>query len=376
MNQMTDLKLNPLSRIPVSQPLRCELILSRTVVELPDARFVDLLLGLSAPTPHRAVTAWVARTLQISDASADEVVADLVAADVLVDAHAAAGDARHALWIEHGWGQALQLHYETRELDFADADAGGSQFDMAANVRAMFAREGKPVLWKRYPLAPVVELPAPDARRDEPVAATIQRAHAAAAGAGGELDLRELATMLHVGSVAIGWRRRAIEQLTDDKLDEFLLYSSWSQVETYVAAHAIPGLDAGLYHYDLERHRLARVADCTRAEVVALAADQRDAGDGACAILLTAVWPRYMYRYRHARAYRNLLVNLAELDERYRMLAAALGYAARVFADVDRRRSQRLLASAYYDEGVMSVIVPQRNGREATPSCQPCSIAH
>lgn len=120
-------------------------------------------------------------------------------------------------------------------------------------------------------------------------------------------------------------RLRKEAEATYESNSGVLLNSAFSALETYFFAFSVDGLEPGLYHYDPRGHRavLLRRGDLTD-EVVTMCIGQDRPRGAACAFVITAVWERYMFRYRHPRAYRTLLINVAELAHKYILLATAL----------------------------------------------------
>jgi SagB-type dehydrogenase family enzyme len=104
----------------------------------------------------------------------------------------------------------------------------------------------------------------------------------------------------------------------------WLRHSSYCALETTVFVFDVEGIAPGIYDYDIRQHQLVlRKAGLFRAELGKLCIGQMHAGKGAAAFVVSAVWARYMKRYPHARAYRNLFINTAELVHKYIIAATA-----------------------------------------------------
>lgn len=100
-------------------------------------------------------------------------------------------------------------------------------------------------------------------------------------------------------------------------------------VEAYVMALNVEGLEAGTYHFQAERHILERVnAKASPALASAYCADQPYAGEAAAIFIMTAVFARTMWKYRHPRAYRVVLLEAGHLGQTFCLTATRLGLGA------------------------------------------------
>ena len=101
--------------------------------------------------------------------------------------------------------------------------------------------------------------------------------------------------------------------------------------EVYVAALDVDGLAPGLYHYDAKDHTLAQLragsASRMRKQVLRLTVGQTHAARAGAVCFMTAVFPRSMYKYRSARAYRVVTLETGHLGQTFCLLATWLGLA-------------------------------------------------
>jgi len=99
-------------------------------------------------------------------------------------------------------------------------------------------------------------------------------------------------------------------------------------VEVYLMALRVEGLAAGIYHYHPLEHRLAALNVAASPELAArYCADQRYTGQAAALFLMTAVFPRTMWKYHKARAYRVVLLDAGHLGQTFCLTATDLGLA-------------------------------------------------
>ena len=98
--------------------------------------------------------------------------------------------------------------------------------------------------------------------------------------------------------------------------------------EVYLMALRVKGLKAGLYHYHPARHQLTTITtNITRNTAWRYCAYQGYVRNAAALFLMTAVFPRAIWKYRHARAYRVVLLDAGHLCQTFCLVATWLGLA-------------------------------------------------
>jgi len=96
-------------------------------------------------------------------------------------------------------------------------------------------------------------------------------------------------------------------------------------VETYISAHSITGLTAGLYHFDAEHFALDRLRQQDEAEAVAQAClDQKFLAQAAVVFLWTGVFRRVMSKYGD-RGIRYILLDAGHICQNVLIAAEAVG---------------------------------------------------
>jgi SagB-type dehydrogenase family enzyme len=98
--------------------------------------------------------------------------------------------------------------------------------------------------------------------------------------------------------------------------------------EVYVMALRVKGLKRGLYHYDQADHCLETISNSATHEKAWLyCARQHFVRNAAALFIMTAVFPRTMWKYHHARAYRVVLLDAGHLCQTFCLVATWLGLA-------------------------------------------------
>lgn len=96
----------------------------------------------------------------------------------------------------------------------------------------------------------------------------------------------------------------------------FLLNSFYSWLELYIVVQNVTDLPRGIYKYEFERHSLHEVVHGILDEKIASVVQGQSwiGGSGFC-VFVVVDWHRYMWLYRHSRAYINLLIQLGEFSQ-------------------------------------------------------------
>jgi SagB-type dehydrogenase family enzyme len=125
--------------------------------------------------------------------------------------------------------------------------------------------------------------------------------------------------------------------------------------ELYLLARPLPGLAAGVLHYDPEAHALERLGAASPDALPAGALEDGAAGAAPVLLVATAIFERSGHKYRD-RTYRYVLADLGHALENLRVAAGALGLPARFVNAFDEARLARVLGVDEAEEGVLSVI--------------------
>ena len=98
--------------------------------------------------------------------------------------------------------------------------------------------------------------------------------------------------------------------------------------EVYVMALRVKGLRRGLYHYHPQRHELEMISTNATPEKAKLyCAHQSYTRSAAALFLMTAIFPRTMWKYPKGRAYRVVLLETGHLCQTFCLVATWLGLA-------------------------------------------------
>jgi SagB-type dehydrogenase family enzyme len=247
-------------------------------------------------------------------------IRELVRLGLLLPAETVRGRrSRLAAW--KGNLASAYYHAACRDLRFAQGLAAIEEF-----LRERVAPQRRPPGFKRYgsrpgrPL-PESEPPSPDATGLDRVLA---RRRTVREFSRRPVSLEDLAAVVRGTWGRTGW-------LTDRVLGRFATKTSPSAgalhpIECYVLAWNVRGLRAGTYHYDVAGDELRRLrSGSPRESAVRAASGQRWVGGAAFLCVMTAVFPRTLWKYGFEGAYRTLWLDAGHLGQTFSLLATARG---------------------------------------------------
>jgi SagB-type dehydrogenase family enzyme len=128
-------------------------------------------------------------------------------------------------------------------------------------------------------------------------------------------------------------------------------------VEVYLMALRVDGLRAGMYHYRAEDHCLEKMpAEASPRIAREYCADQPYFAEAAALFIMTAVFARTMWKYRHPRGYRVVLLDAGHLGQTFCLTATRLGLAPFSTAALKDTLIERDLGLDGVSESVLYVV--------------------
>lgn len=358
--ETTNFQLNPFFRVRFGEKPVCDLFLDRRTYELPSVQYLRLFAAIKKPLPFTALVIIVCKTFDLDRDEATNVAHDLIEAKILVDSQTDYPElpaVKH--WLKRGWLDALMLHLKSRNLEFADEKTSLPEELKRKMFSDILAREGMPQFWKTYKDVPTSSLPVPT---ELPQVRSFQEVLLSRRSnqpwCSNTVKLQDLANILYYANIeAVRERKAAEAAVKEGRLEGLLWHSAFSALESYVMVFSVENTEPGIYHYDLQNHRLALInLGMHRKSIVKMCIGQAQPYRSACAFVISAVWERYMYRYRHPRAYRNLLVNTAELAQKYLLLATTYRYSQFLTPALNDKFADHLFNVNGYQEAPLYVI--------------------
>ncbi len=111
-------------------------------------------------------------------------------------------------------------------------------------------------------------------------------------------------------------------------------------LEAYLLVQRVDGVDAGLYHYNVQSHALDRLPEPigfdTAAFALRMVAGQHYFSDAAVLLVVAVRFPRSSWKYRrHAKIYRAILLEAGHMSQNLYLCATELGLGAYVTAAIN-----------------------------------------
>ncbi len=176
----------------------------------------------------------------------------------------------------------------------------------------------KPPTYKRYPEAHKIPLSDPVIRGGAPLWEVVQQRRSERRFRDVPLKETDLSQLL--------WAAQGItQQRRDVGLRAAPSAGALYPVETYLVIHDVQGVEAGVYHYDVEHHQLEQLGRGDfRTEIAGAALDQRMAAQASVVFAWTAVFERSKWKYGQ-RAYRYVYLDAGHIAQNTALAAVALG---------------------------------------------------
>lgn len=219
-------------------------------------------------------------------------------------------------WLPH----AAILHFATKDMGFTNSDEVITKL-----LRSYLKESPQPNLFQsssrklRFPAIPLPELPSTNS--DFIRVLLERRTHREFSPA--PLDLERLSALLRYTWGITGFIEAGL-------LGSLPLKTSPSggarhSCEVYVLVLRVTGLSPGLYHYAADKHLLERIsAKVSREKASQYCAGQEWTEGAAALFLITSFFPRSMWKYRFARAYRTIIADAGHLCQTFCLVATYL----------------------------------------------------
>lgn len=131
-------------------------------------------------------------------------------------------------------------------------------------------------------------------------------------------------------------------------------------IDVYPIITNVEGVPAGIYHYNVREHALARLRELQPSEGRSLATafmcGQRHFGAAHVSFVMTARFYRNHWKYRrHHKAYAGILMDAAHLSQTLYLVAAELGLGAFITIAINSKDIERQLELDGVGEGVIAM---------------------
>lgn len=352
------IKRNAYMRLRFGQPPELDLLLEGRTLEVRDRRVLHAIVFSEKAMGCEALEQCLRQSCGQVEGSLEGLLSELLAAQILVPA-----DYRHPLqdaaehWQRRGWLDALVLHLQSRDLVYSDFGSGAFVSERAKGVARRTHEWADRSTEQTAAGAESIGLPPPPPHWSNrlDVLDVMRARRSGAPWTNQPIDKPLLASLLADGNRdALRNRRLARDARGPTDLCDC---SSYTALETYVVCNRVQGVDPGVYQYAVESHQLTPLRSGEfQQELVTLCIGQAKVRGCSVAFLITACWARYYDLYRHARAYRNLLINTAELAHCYILAATAASLSNFITPAFNDEVAEQLVGSSSLEQGPLYLV--------------------
>jgi SagB-type dehydrogenase family enzyme len=258
---------------------------------------------------------------QFSATSVHRTIRQLAAASFLeVEGYVDPRSSAMQAW--RNWSPAADFfHFTTKDVKY--------QIEPTLDDRAIrrhILRDPQPPFFKRYPHSTVIPLPSDDSPAESEFLNVLLRRRTWREFGPAKLTLDALARIL---SLTWGVRKLArIKFLGPVPLKTSPSAGARHPIEGYVIASRVEDLPPGIYHYSSDLHRLEFVKKApTKKRLIRYLGGQWWYGEAPAVFIMTAVFPRNMWKYTYPRSYRSVLLDAGHLCQTLCLVATWLGLA-------------------------------------------------
>lgn len=328
----------------------------------PGLRATSILTGETHPLTREELDALLSVPADGWVPHAGEIMVRLVERGLVVTDERDGLSRREELLAAHQWHPAAALqHALTREhgLDVAPALEVLPEIRAEEGADELIARHGlPPPHFHRVEAQAVHELPL--ARRTDGLYGLLARRRTTRSyDASRPVTEDQLATLLDTVFGAHGCEPlpRGIALLRKTSPSSGALHP----IEAYPLVANVEGVEAGLYHYAVERHALELVSAVERAELGPLVAEftggQSYFADAHVLVVLTARFFRRFWKYRRQeRGYSAIHLEAGHLSQTFYLVATELGLGAFVTVAINAGSIEDRLGLEPFEEGVIAVL--------------------
>jgi len=237
-----------------------------------------------------------------------------------------ADDSKDAqLWEDRKWSRAAYLTYSQMNLTYTEADQGENLElrelnDVRREIINSYTAEASYPLAQLVPSEKTIRLEIPPDTSPNLDALMKRRSQRQFSDA--DISFKDFSFTLYEATTNI--RTGEESRLLGDSL--FIFNSFYSWVKLYIAVQGVVDIPRGLYQYDPTQHQLRLIQEGVENHDIYSCIQYQSwiQGGGFC-VFISAHWERYMWIYRHSRAYINLLIQAGELGQEIFMAANKYG---------------------------------------------------
>ncbi len=258
-------------------------------------------------------------------------------------------------WVEMGWFYPLHLYSEIRDQDFIDKKVKNKIEKVIPEIKKYIKKGDFPGFFKIYKNFEIVRLPSPTKLPCISLEKVMLDRRTCRSFAGAPVSVEDLSNILNIGcKQALRIRRYAEEKFNENP--HLLTYSLFTPFEVYLVVLNVEGLEKGVYHYNMKNNELEIIKNGDYTNQIYDISRKQFVDKSSFVVLISAVYTRYMWRYRHPRAYINLLTDAGRLAHKFILSATSLNLKNFLTPAIKESSCDKLLGLDGWKEGSLYLV--------------------
>ncbi len=245
----------------------------------------------------------------------------------------------HITWRENNWKEALEFHLLSRDMSYIDSRK--SQ-DVEASVRDQIfsdyiTKDDSPPLYSKTPRGKKIVLKKEVLIDTVSVNSVLKGRRTSRRFSGEEVSFETLSSLINITFSDLK-KVREVARTMIHKKPHFWALSKFVTFEVYFVALNISGIPKGVYKFDIKNNAIVLLERGDFSTEVSGLAIGQGISNTAAVFFLTSDLYKYMWRYRHSRALRNIFIETGALAQR--LILCAQGHGLKNFLTPAMRDSK------------------------------------
>lgn len=268
---------------------------------------------LKTPNSIENIITFLQGEFQLSEEMSNELVKNLVENDLIIN-QKNDGYNKKLSWKEMDWEPSIIHYTESRNINFEDIGGEDDYSKKQKEYKSFLEVSSPPEFYKNY-TTKYIKLPEIKNKMDVPISEVLLNRKTSRVFKDTPLSIEDLSYILFYGT----FQAREIRKYVSNNFEKdpaLFTNSLFSSNELYLIISNVRGVEKGIYHYDMELHGLHQLkTNIDTSDIGYYCYGQPEMKNAAVVLFISAEYEKYMWRYRHERAYRNLLMDVSQLAQ-------------------------------------------------------------
>lgn len=344
-------KTNPLLEINISEgKILAKEPLSNEVLEI-NERVLEILDYLIRERSYENLKQFLKKKLG-EQLDADSIIKELIQKK-LISNHKNYRPAYD--WKKFGWYHPLHFLNSITKSDFLDSGQSYEKKLIMHEIKKYLKWDPIPLFFKSYSESKKILLPNPEEFKNETLCNVLLRRRTSRVFHKKNISLKDLSKILFY-STKFARERRFFTQKGYKRNPLVLRKSLFNSFECYMIVLRVTNLEKGIYHYNMEKHHLELIKKSNFEKSILKISNGQYVDKSSVVFIFTSVFDRHMWRYRHERAYVNLLVDMAKFAHLFILTSTALNLRNFLTPAIIESETDKLIGVDGFHEGSLYLV--------------------